>query len=53
MLIVVARYVVAEGHVDTVVPLLRASAAANREEPVSGEFSVFRRTWTRLAALDG
>ena len=42
MLIVVARYVVAEGHVDTVIPLLRTNAAASREEPGCLEFSVFQ-----------
>jgi quinol monooxygenase YgiN len=42
MLIVVARYVVAEGHVDTVLPLLQANAAASRDEPGCLEFSVFQ-----------
>lgn len=42
MLIVVARYLVSEGRVDTVVPLLRANAAASRDEPGCLEFSVFQ-----------
>jgi quinol monooxygenase YgiN len=42
MLIVTARYVVAEGHVDTVIPLLQANAAASRDEPGCLEFSVFQ-----------
>ena len=42
MLIVVARYVVAEGQVDTVIPLLQANAAASRDEPGCREFSVFQ-----------
>ena len=42
MLIVVARYVVSEGNVDTVVPLLQANAAASRDEPGCLEFTVFQ-----------
>jgi quinol monooxygenase YgiN len=42
MLIVVARYVVSQGHVDQVVPLLRANAEASRREPGCLEFSVFQ-----------
>jgi quinol monooxygenase YgiN len=42
MLIVVARYVVADGHADTVVRLLRANAEASRGEPGCLEFSVFQ-----------
>lgn len=42
MLIVVARYVVAAGHADTVVRLLRTNAEASRGEPGCLEFSVFQ-----------
>lgn len=42
MLIVVARYVVADGHAATVVRLLRANAEASRSEPGCLEFSVFQ-----------
>ena len=42
MLIVVARYVVSQGHVDQVAPLLRANAEASRREPGCLEFSVFQ-----------
>jgi quinol monooxygenase YgiN len=42
MLIVVARYVVAEGHESTVARLLRKNAEASRAEPGCLEFSVYR-----------
>jgi quinol monooxygenase YgiN len=42
MLIVVARYVVTEGHESTVARLLRKSAEASRAEPGCLEFSVYR-----------
>ena len=42
MLIVVARYVVAAGHEETVVGLLRANAEASRQEPGCLEFSVLQ-----------
>ena len=42
MVIVVARYVVNEGHEDSVVSLLRSNAEASRQEPDCLEFSVYR-----------
>ena len=42
MLIVVARYVVAEGHESTVARLLRKNAEASRAEPGCLEFSVYQ-----------
>jgi quinol monooxygenase YgiN len=42
MLIVVARYVVAEGHESTVARLLRRNAEASRAEPGCLEFSVYQ-----------
>jgi quinol monooxygenase YgiN len=42
MLIVVARYVVSEGHESTVARLLRTNAEASRAEPGCFEFSVYR-----------
>ena len=42
MLIVVARYVVAEGHESTVTRLLRENAEASRAEPGCLEFSVYQ-----------
>ena len=42
MLIVVARYVVAEGHDSTVLRLLSENAEASRAEPGCLEFSVYR-----------
>ena len=42
MLIVVARYVVKEGHEDSVVSLLRSNAEASRQEPDCQEFSVYQ-----------
>ena len=42
MLIVVARYVVSEGHESTVARLLRTNAEASRAEPGCLEFSVYR-----------
>jgi quinol monooxygenase YgiN len=42
MLIVVARYVIAEGHTETVVRLMRANAAASRQEPGCLAFSVYQ-----------
>ncbi|MGH8825425.1 MAG: putative quinol monooxygenase [Jiangellaceae bacterium] len=42
MLIVVARYVVAEGNESTVTRLLRENAEASRAEPGCLEFSVYQ-----------
>jgi len=42
MLIVVARYVVAEGHESRVAGLLRKNAEASRAEPGCLEFSVYQ-----------
>jgi quinol monooxygenase YgiN len=42
MLIVVAWYVVKEGHEDSVVSLLRSNAEASRQEPDCQEFSVYQ-----------
>jgi quinol monooxygenase YgiN len=42
MLIVVARYVVAEGHESRVARLLRENAEASRGEPGCLEFSVYQ-----------
>ncbi len=42
MLIVVAQYVVSEGHESTVARLLRTNAEASRAEPGCLEFSVYR-----------
>jgi len=42
MLIVVARYVVAEGHESTVARLLHKNAEASRAEPGCLEFSVYQ-----------
>jgi quinol monooxygenase YgiN len=42
MLIVVARYVVAEGHESTVARMLRKNAQASRAEPGCLEFSVYQ-----------
>ena len=42
MLIVVARYVVAEGQENTVLSLLRLNAEASRREPGCVEFSVLQ-----------
>jgi quinol monooxygenase YgiN len=42
MLIVIARYVVTEGHDATVAELLRRNAKASRGEPGCLEFSVYR-----------
>ena len=42
MLIVVARYVVAEGHESRVAGLLRKNAEASRAEPGCVEFSVYQ-----------
>lgn len=42
MLIVVARYVVKEGHEDAVVGLLSSNAEASRREPDCLEFSVYQ-----------
>jgi quinol monooxygenase YgiN len=42
MLIVVARYVVSEGHESTVARLLRKNAQASRGEPGCLEFSVYQ-----------
>ena len=42
MLIVVARYVVSEGHASTVAQLLRKNAEASRAEPGCLEFSVYQ-----------
>jgi quinol monooxygenase YgiN len=42
MLIVVARYVVSEGHDSTVARLLRNNAEASRAEPGCLEFSVYQ-----------
>jgi quinol monooxygenase YgiN len=51
MLIVVARYVVSEGHVDTVLPLLRENAVASRNEPGCLEFSVLQDAEDRRRVL--
>ena len=42
MLIVVARYVVSEGHESSVARLLRKNAEASRAEPGCLEFSVYQ-----------
>jgi quinol monooxygenase YgiN len=42
MMIVVAQYVVKEGHQDSVVSLLRSNAEASRQEPDCLEFSVYQ-----------
>jgi len=42
MLIVVARYLVTEGHESTVARLLRTNAEASRAEPGCVEFSVYQ-----------
>ena len=42
MLIVVAQYLVGEGHEATVAPLLEANAEASRAEPGCLEFSVYQ-----------
>ena len=42
MLIVVARYLVSEGHESTVARLLRKNAEASRAEPGCLEFSVYQ-----------
>jgi quinol monooxygenase YgiN len=42
MLIVVARYLVTEGHESTVARLLRTNAEASRAEPGCLEFSVYQ-----------
>ena len=42
VLIVVARYVVSEGHDSTVAQLLRKNAQASRAEPGCLEFSVYQ-----------
>ena len=44
MLIVVAQYVVSEGHEARVAGLLRENAEASRAEPGSLEFSVYQAT---------
>jgi quinol monooxygenase YgiN len=44
MLIVVARYLVTEGHESTIAPLLRANAEASRSEPGCLEFTVYQAT---------
>ncbi|HEX6577113.1 MAG TPA: putative quinol monooxygenase [Jiangellaceae bacterium] len=51
MLIVVARYVVAEGHESTVRRLLRENAEASRAEPGCLEFSVYQEIDDPLAFL--
>lgn len=43
MLVVIARYVVSEGHESTVARLLRENAEASRAEPGCLEFSVYRQ----------
>jgi quinol monooxygenase YgiN len=42
MLIIVARYMVGEGHESTVARLLQKNAEASRAEPGCLEFSVYR-----------
>ena len=44
MLVVVAQYLVTEGHESTVTPLLEENAEASRAEPGCLEFSVYRAT---------
>jgi quinol monooxygenase YgiN len=51
MLIVVARYVVAEGYESAVARLLRTNAEASRAEPGCLEFSVYQQIDDRRAFL--
>ena len=53
MLIVVARYVVSEGHDTTVARLLRKNAQASRAEPGCLEFSVYQEIGEHAHGAEG